>query len=82
MSKQTNETLLDPLTPVRLEAESIKELEGKILTIIDATTPNEVQRKAIKDVARSAIWSWGSSWQMGFTREQWDRNHVDGVVNE
>lgn len=36
----------------------IQELEGKILTFIDASVSDSVQRKALKDLLRPAIWSW------------------------
>lgn len=36
----------------------IQDLEGKILTFIDASVADPVQRKALKDLLRPAIWSW------------------------
>jgi len=39
---------------------NIQDLEGKILTQIDASTPDPVQRKASKDIFREMIWTWAS----------------------
>ncbi len=36
----------------------IQDLEGKILTFIDASLQDPIQRKALKDLVRPAIWSW------------------------
>lgn len=33
-------------------------LEGRILTVIDATFSDPQQRKAMKDVLRKTIWDW------------------------
>ena len=37
---------------------AIQDLEGKILTLLDAAIQDPVQRKALKDIARPLIWSW------------------------
>lgn len=37
---------------------AIQDLEGKILTFIDASISDPVQRKAMKDLLRPMIWSW------------------------
>lgn len=36
----------------------IRCLEGKILTIADATTGDATQRKAIKDLLKRELWDW------------------------
>lgn len=33
-------------------------LEGRVLTLVDASFQDPVQRKAFKDVVRQAIWGW------------------------
>jgi len=37
---------------------SIQNLEGKILTFIDASISDPVQRKALKDLLSPMIWNW------------------------
>ncbi len=37
---------------------AISDLEGKILTFIDAAISDPIQRKAMKDLLRPMIWSW------------------------
>lgn len=39
----------------------ISQLEGKILTLIDATAADPTQRKALKDLIRQNIWEWAYS---------------------
>lgn len=41
-----------------LKTYDISELEGKLLTHIDATFSDVQQRKAQKDIIRSLIWNW------------------------
>lgn len=36
----------------------ISNLEGRVLTQIDAISADETQRKALKDIFRSLIWDW------------------------
>src|SRR5215216_2732672 len=36
----------------------IKLLEGKLLTIIDASFPESSQQKAVKDLIRQSVWKW------------------------
>jgi len=36
--------------------ENLKNLEGKILTLIDASFQDKEQRKAVKDIARRTFW--------------------------
>lgn len=36
----------------------IQDLEGKMLTFIDASIQDPIQRKALKDLLRPAIWGW------------------------
>ena len=65
-------------TEVRLDAQSISYLEGGLLTIIDASIQDAVQRKALKDVLRKCLWDWSKDWQFGFTKEQWEANQSTG----
>lgn len=51
--------------PVSLEdvryvigTQDISVLEGRTLTLIDASISDPVQRKAMKDMARPMIWQW------------------------
>lgn len=37
---------------------SIGDLEGQVLTFIDASIHDPVQRKALKDLIRPMIWRW------------------------
>ena len=36
----------------------ISELEGKMLTLVDASIPDREQRKALKDLVRQTVWNW------------------------
>jgi hypothetical protein len=54
----------DPLSSYIVPTMAIREVRdytmdivGKVLTIVDASIPDEKQRKAIKDLMRNAIWS-------------------------
>lgn len=38
----------------------ISRLEGEALTLIDASTSDLVQRKALKDLFRQMIWEWAT----------------------
>lgn len=37
---------------------SLQNLEGKLLTIIDASFSDEIQRKAVKDLISQVVWKW------------------------
>lgn len=41
-----------------VHSNDLRYLSGKILTIIDASIADQEQRKAMKDIATQAIWSW------------------------
>lgn len=41
-----------------LKTYSIGSLEGKLLTLIEASTPDPEQRKSLKDIVRQTIWGW------------------------
>lgn len=41
-----------------LSPQAIQWLEGTVLTFIDAALQDAVQRKALKDLIRPAIWNW------------------------
>ena len=43
---------------------SIQHLEGKILTFIDASISDPVQRKALKNLLSPMIWQWASDSDM------------------
>lgn len=47
-----------------LGAHSVGNLEGKILTITDASVSDPEQRKALKDLFRQTIWDWAISSNM------------------
>ena len=36
----------------------ISNLEGQLLTLIDASIVDAVQRKALKDIIRTKLWDW------------------------
>lgn len=59
MSKQYNSPEVT-LESVQYEVKTydISNLEGKILTFIDATFSDTQQRKAQKDIMRGIIWDW------------------------
>lgn len=58
MSKQDVQSVTPDQVMYMLFSRAIQELEGKILTVIDASISDPVQRKAIKDLVRPMIWTW------------------------
>ena len=66
-------------TEIRMDALSIQSVEGKLLTIIDASIIEPVRGKAVKDLVRNALWEWACKWNYGFTREQWEANQKLGM---
>ena len=58
-----------------------KNLEGKILTIIDASISDHEQRKAMKDLVRKSIWEedgWLKSLlNVAEGKNPWDDNAID-----
>lgn len=58
MSKQSQvpETLGEVLYV--FDSHCISHLEGQLLTFIDASTPDAVQRKALKDLLSPLVWRW------------------------
>lgn len=38
--------------------ESSKYLEGKLLTIIEASTEDKTKREALKSIVKSTLWEW------------------------
>ena len=36
--------------------EDVRTLEGKLLTLVDASFPDATQRKAVKDLVRQTVW--------------------------
>ena len=36
----------------------VSSLEGKLLTLIDASIADSTQRKAVKDLLRQQLWEW------------------------
>lgn len=58
MSKQDVQSVTPDQVMYMLFSRAIQELEGKILTVIDASISDPVQRKAIKDLVRPIIWTW------------------------
>lgn len=45
---------LDPV----IRSERINDLTGRLLTLVDASIADVVQRKAQKDLFRQAVWGW------------------------
>ena len=52
----------EPKTPDQImylyHSYAISDLEGRVLTFIDASITDPVQRKALKDLLRPMIWQW------------------------
>ncbi len=67
-----------PHIEVKLESGSVGHLEGKLLTIIDASTQDQIQRKALKDIVSVTLWDWAMEWQLAYTHEQWKRSQSIG----
>jgi hypothetical protein len=51
----------------------VSNLEGQILTIIDASFTDQEQRKAVKDLVKQTVWRW--QWQFDENEE----NHNTGT---
>lgn len=51
---------IDSLVSV-LEHSDLSQVEGRILTIIDASFTDRQQREAVKSLVRVALWDWASS---------------------
>lgn len=60
-------------TPVYLDAMSVDDLVGKILTIIDASFPVGKQCEALKSIIKQEIWGWAVQPQDAATLEQMDK---------
>lgn len=71
---------------VRLASHEIMNLEGRILTIVDACFPGESasmsstfapksQKDYVKDLFRDALWSSLSHEMEAFTKEQWEKHN-------
>ncbi len=52
----------------------IGNLEGKMLTLIEASIQDLEQRKALKDIVRQTIWTWA-------IENNLDRDHEDNQVS-
>ena len=59
---QSQEIVMEPLT-MKLEVcvSDVRQLEGKMLTIVEAALSDPEQRKAVKDIVRQEIWDWANS---------------------
>lgn len=55
---------------------AIGTLEGKILTLIEASTADAEQRKALKDVFRQEIWNWAISHNLVDTYD-WEKSKLE-----
>jgi hypothetical protein len=58
MSKQKNVSPMNSETMYLFHSWAVSNLEGNILTFIDASIQDQVQRKALKDLLRPMIWNW------------------------
>lgn len=50
-------------------------LEGKLLTLLDASIADVVQRKALKDLLRQQIWGWA-------IENNLDKDHEENKVSQ
>lgn len=48
------------MVPYLVFSDSIRTLEGKALTLIDASVADVIQRQAVKDILRQQIWMWAA----------------------
>ena len=60
-------------TPVYLDAISVDDLVGKLLTIVDASFPVGKQCEAFKSIIKQEIWGWAVKPQEAATPEQMDK---------
>jgi hypothetical protein len=44
-----------------LTYDEIQRVEGRILTIVDASFPDKEQREAVKSLVRTSIWHWADN---------------------
>lgn len=49
---------LYPNVELSVETQDVNRVLGKVLTIIDASIADAIQRDALKDVIRYTIWDW------------------------
>lgn len=68
----------DSITRVKIEVSELSNLEGRMLTIVDASISDPVQRKAMKDIVSQSVWTWGMDYHYGYTDEQWENNQKMG----
>lgn len=54
----------NPAVMYVISTHSIGDLEGRVLTLIDASMSDPVQRKAMKDLLRPMIWNWAADSNM------------------
>lgn len=54
-------------TKVYLDAISVDDLVGKLLTILDASVPPGTQGEALKSLIRQEIWGWATKPQYAAT---------------
>jgi len=64
-----------------LKSYSIQDLEGKILTFIDASIQDPIQRKALKDLLRPMVWTWAIESNMSSYYEVKEVSVCSGRVN-
>ena len=58
LESSPNAPKIDKQQFIQMEVSALKRyLEGKVLTIVDASFNDNEQRKAVKDLVRDAIWS-------------------------
>lgn len=54
---------------VKIEAQEINTLLGKLLTIIDATYNDREQKENVKSLVKDSVWTWGKEYHFGLTPE-------------
>ena len=79
-NKQVGNTVPTPEEMVYVHRSwAIGNLEGQILTFIDASFADPVQRKAIKDLISPAIWRWAMDSDMSSYYELKAKNVGDSI---
>ena len=60
-----------------------KNIEGQLLTLVDATFQDPEQRKAQKDMIRKIVWGWNQEWVNQDTLEhnRATNNYGDATAN-
>lgn len=62
---------------VKLEMNDVSYLVGKLLTIVDASYPDRVQREGVKSLVKQTVWTWGREWHLAATEDQLEQMAKD-----